>query len=207
MWLLIPGSDTFTTAAIPPRAITGTSATLPQRCAAVLALRAFVLSSPYDVPHWLPDVLMALVRLATEPPPIRQGHGRWERRFPDSGMECASMLVWDVGRTLPGCSPLHGSGMTDGAIPLLLSLQHHRHQDTGGVQAHTRGVVGSGWKAPTPTRACRGEWGAVLRRTSGMDPTRWEWNQGHHVSPRAILAPNLVPTRDRSWDWRACVTC
>lgn len=38
-------------------------AALAERHAAVLGLKAFVLSSPYDVPPWLPDVLMALVRL------------------------------------------------------------------------------------------------------------------------------------------------
>jgi hypothetical protein len=46
-------------------------APLPERHGAALALQAFVLSSPYDVPPWLPDVLMALVRLASEPAPIR----------------------------------------------------------------------------------------------------------------------------------------
>lgn len=35
-------------------------ASLAQRHAAVLGLKAFVLCSPYDVPPWLPDVLMAL---------------------------------------------------------------------------------------------------------------------------------------------------
>jgi proteasome activator subunit 4 len=32
----------------------------------VLALRALVMSSPYDVPSWMSPVLMALVRVATE---------------------------------------------------------------------------------------------------------------------------------------------
>lgn len=45
---------------------------LPRKHAAVLGLRSFVLSTPYDVPPWLPDLLMALVRLANEPIPIRQ---------------------------------------------------------------------------------------------------------------------------------------
>lgn len=53
--------------AVPP----GEGATLAQRHAVVLGLKAFVLSTPYDVPAWLPDVLMALVRLAPEPPPLR----------------------------------------------------------------------------------------------------------------------------------------
>ena len=46
-------------------------APLPVRHGAALALQALVLSSPYDVPLWLPDILMALVRLASEPAPIR----------------------------------------------------------------------------------------------------------------------------------------
>ena len=37
----------------------------------MLALRAFVLSAPYDVPPWLPDVLLALVRAGADPPPVR----------------------------------------------------------------------------------------------------------------------------------------
>ncbi|KAI3424360.1 hypothetical protein D9Q98_009913 [Chlorella vulgaris] len=49
----------------------GGAASLAQRHAVVLGLKAFVLSTPYDVPGWLPDVLMALVRLAPEPPPLR----------------------------------------------------------------------------------------------------------------------------------------
>ena len=46
-------------------------ASLPAKHAVVLGLRAFVLSTPYDVAPWLPRVLLALVRLAPEPPPIR----------------------------------------------------------------------------------------------------------------------------------------
>lgn len=44
---------------------------LPVRHGAVLALRALVMSSPYDVPSWLPEILMALVRLASEPAPVK----------------------------------------------------------------------------------------------------------------------------------------
>lgn len=60
---------------LPP--LPGTAAAAPgpslaRRHAAVQGLRAFVLSSPYDVPAWLPGVLMALVRLAGEPAPIRR---------------------------------------------------------------------------------------------------------------------------------------
>ena len=41
------------------------------RLASVLGLRAFVLSAPYDVPAWLPGVLMVLVRAGADPPPVR----------------------------------------------------------------------------------------------------------------------------------------
>ena len=47
------------------------SHTMEARHAVVLGLRSFVLSSPYDIPPWLPDILMSLVRLAAEPPPIK----------------------------------------------------------------------------------------------------------------------------------------
>ena len=45
---------------------------LTEKHAALLGLRAFVLTTPYDVPPWLPDVLMALVRAAGEPAPIKK---------------------------------------------------------------------------------------------------------------------------------------
>ena len=45
---------------------------LNEKHAALLGLRAFVLTSPYDVPPWLPDVLMALVKAAGEPAPIKK---------------------------------------------------------------------------------------------------------------------------------------
>lgn len=55
-----------------PAAAAAPGPSLARRHAAVQGLRAFVLSSPYDVPAWLPGVLMALVRLAGEPAPIRR---------------------------------------------------------------------------------------------------------------------------------------
>lgn len=45
---------------------------LNEKHAALLGLRAFVLTTPYDVPSWLPDVLMALVKAAGEPAPIKK---------------------------------------------------------------------------------------------------------------------------------------
>ena len=38
---------------------------------AVLGLKAFVLSTPYEVPEWLPEVLMALVKMANRPQPVK----------------------------------------------------------------------------------------------------------------------------------------
>lgn len=42
-----------------------------KRHAAVLGLSACVLSCPYDVPEWLPNVLMTLAKMAHDPPPVR----------------------------------------------------------------------------------------------------------------------------------------
>lgn len=50
----------------------GSASSVNERHAALLGLRAFVLTSPYDVPAWLTDVLMALVRAAAEPAPIKK---------------------------------------------------------------------------------------------------------------------------------------
>ena len=47
-------------------------ASLSEKHAALLGLKAFVLTTPYDVPPWLSDVLMALVRAAGEPAPIKK---------------------------------------------------------------------------------------------------------------------------------------
>ena len=51
---------------------TSGGASLNEKHAALLGLRAFVLTSPYDVPPWLPDVLMALVKASGEPAPIKK---------------------------------------------------------------------------------------------------------------------------------------
>lgn len=37
----------------------------------VLGLKAFVLAHPYDVPKWLPDLLLLLVRASLQPAPIK----------------------------------------------------------------------------------------------------------------------------------------
>lgn len=47
------------------------SGLIPERHGAALFLKALVLATPYDVPEWLPDILMALVRLASEPAPVK----------------------------------------------------------------------------------------------------------------------------------------
>ncbi len=45
--------------------------TLADKHSLVLGLRAFVLSSPYDVPDWLPSILVALSGLASTPVPVK----------------------------------------------------------------------------------------------------------------------------------------
>jgi hypothetical protein len=49
----------------------GLEAPAAQKHATVLGLSAFVLASPYDVPEWLPALLLALVRAASQPAPIK----------------------------------------------------------------------------------------------------------------------------------------
>ncbi|BDA49513.1 probable proteasome activator complex subunit 4 [Coccomyxa sp. Obi] len=50
---------------------TGLDAPVAQKHATALGLSAFVLASPYDVPEWLPTLLLALVRAASQPAPIK----------------------------------------------------------------------------------------------------------------------------------------
>ena len=42
-----------------------------EKHAVVLGLKAFVLAHPYDVPQWLPDLLLLLVRASFQPAPIK----------------------------------------------------------------------------------------------------------------------------------------
>jgi hypothetical protein len=69
---------------------TNLSSSVPVRHGTALALQALVLSSPYDVPLWLPDVLMALVRLASEPAPIKttvtKALGEFRRTHEEGGL-------------------------------------------------------------------------------------------------------------------------
>ncbi len=44
---------------------------LADKHALALGLRAFVLSSPYDVPDWLPPILVAISGLASTPVPVK----------------------------------------------------------------------------------------------------------------------------------------
>lgn len=37
----------------------------------VLGLKAFVMSHPYDIPQWMPEVLVAMLPAANDPPPIK----------------------------------------------------------------------------------------------------------------------------------------
>ncbi|DBA76246.1 TPA: hypothetical protein ACH3X1_009966 [Trebouxia sp. C0004] len=52
------------------KSLSGSTASTAEKHAAVLGLKAFVLTSPYDVPPWLPEVHMALVKASGEPAPI-----------------------------------------------------------------------------------------------------------------------------------------
>lgn len=48
------------------------NAAVAERHGAALGLNALVMASPYDVPNWLPEILMALVRISSEPAPVRK---------------------------------------------------------------------------------------------------------------------------------------
>eukprot|EP00873_Tetraselmis_striata_P035714 jgi/Tetstr1/455978/TSEL_042757.t2 len=64
---------------------------LARRHAPVLGLKGFVLSTPYDVPRWLPEVLMALVSVSGEPPPIKttveRSLGEFRRTHEEVGLQ------------------------------------------------------------------------------------------------------------------------
>jgi len=89
------GNKTATTASPP---------SVPVRHGTALALQALVLSSPYDVPLWLPDVLMALVRLAPEPAPMKttvtKALGEFRRTHEEGGLvevkEVLSAEQWEA---------------------------------------------------------------------------------------------------------------
>ena len=49
----------------------GETASNVDKHAVVLGLKAFVLCTPYDVPAWLPEVLMVLTQAASQPAPIK----------------------------------------------------------------------------------------------------------------------------------------
>ena len=79
------------------------------RHAPVLGLKAFVLSTPYDVPRWLPDVLMALVGVASEPQPIKttvtRSLGEFRRTHEEAGLqECRDFFDSDQWEAIQGVS-------------------------------------------------------------------------------------------------------
>lgn len=90
-------------ASAPSAAGAGALVSVAERHAGVLGLKAFVLSSPYDVPAWLPEVLMGLVGAASEPPPlrttVRKTLGEFRRTHEDAGLQEARRLLtpdqWD----------------------------------------------------------------------------------------------------------------
>ena len=55
-----------------------------EKHAVVLGLKAFVLAHPYDVPVWLPDLLLLLVRASFQPAPIK------------TSVRCSSCLVPEI---------------------------------------------------------------------------------------------------------------
>ncbi|KAL0045726.1 hypothetical protein WJX82_002854 [Trebouxia sp. C0006] len=87
---------------LPPQK--GSASSVNERHAALLGLRAFVLTSPYDVPAWLTDVLMALARAAAEPAPIkktvRNTLGEFRRTHEEAGLAEVKRLLtsdqWDA---------------------------------------------------------------------------------------------------------------
>ncbi|KAL0043408.1 hypothetical protein WJX79_003790 [Trebouxia sp. C0005] len=87
---------------LPPQK--GSASSVNERHAALLGLRAFVLTSPYDVPAWLTDVLMALVKAAAEPAPIkktvRNTLGEFRRTHEEAGLAEVKRLLtsdqWDA---------------------------------------------------------------------------------------------------------------
>lgn len=81
--------------------------TVTERHAVVLGLKAFVLCTPYDVPQWLPEVLMALVRAATQPAPIkttiRKTLGEFKRTHEQAGLsEVKRLLTEDQWEAVQG---------------------------------------------------------------------------------------------------------
>jgi len=82
------------------------------RHAPVLGLEAFVLSSPYDVPQWLPDVLMCIASMANEPPPLKttvtRALSEFKRTHEEAGLhECRELFTeeqWDAIQDVSSCS-------------------------------------------------------------------------------------------------------
>jgi proteasome activator subunit 4 len=70
---------------------TATLDALAKRHAPVMGLKGFVLSTPYDVPRWLPEVLMSLVSVSGEPPPIKttvaRSLGEFRRTHEEVGLQ------------------------------------------------------------------------------------------------------------------------
>lgn len=86
------------------RVKTGKHANISTRHGLVLGLKAFILSFPYDVPRWMPAVLMSLVSMADQPQPIKttvsRALGEFRRTHEESSLqECRDFFdndQWDA---------------------------------------------------------------------------------------------------------------
>lgn len=81
------------------------AAAVAEKHAVVLGLKAYVLCVPYDVPQWLPRVLMALVQASTQPAPIK------------STVRSACSSAW---QKTPGCHLLGRS--LEAVVPSLCKI-------------------------------------------------------------------------------------
>lgn len=70
-WPPIPANRSCLLMASFVHAATAVAASSAEKHAVVLGLKAFVLCTPYDVPAWLPEVLMVLTQAASQPAPIK----------------------------------------------------------------------------------------------------------------------------------------
>lgn len=75
---------------------------LVKQLACIQGLKAFVMSTPYDCPAWMPGVLMALVAAAgAKAPQVRSHRGLWSCLVRSN-----VVLLWLLPRTLWQFSPL-----------------------------------------------------------------------------------------------------
>lgn len=95
-----------------------------EKHAVVLGLKAFVLAHPYDVPKWLPDLLLLLVRASFQPAPIKTSV-RYSRLPSDRQRQtgCLSCSVYEKRVT----KPVHDYCTAISVLSLHLFLVHLFH--------------------------------------------------------------------------------